>query len=116
MTMIATLALKEFVPGLIKKIGISDRSFQVMSLIENEIKKTSPEANVVAYKNSKIYVEVDSSVHLFELSLRKREILKILSAVPGLESTELKLFLKGAAKPSAQDRMKSRNRNFIERN
>src|SRR5437879_1344595 len=101
------LALKEIVPGLIKKIGISDRSFQVMSLIENEIQKGSPQACVVAYKHDKIYVEVDSSVHLYELNLKKREILKVLSGIPGLENSELRFFLRGTAKPSAQDRLSS---------
>ena len=99
-------AFREIVPGLVKKIGISDKSFQIMSLIEREIQKSSPGAQVVSYKNSKLYVEVDSSVQLFELNLKKREILKILSGIPGLVCPELRFFLKGTARPSAQDRLK----------
>ena len=105
--MSAPQALKNIVPALVKKIGISDRSFQALSLIEREIQKCSPAANVMAYKNNKIYVEVDSSVHVYELNLRKREILKVLPNLPGLEGTEIKFFLKGTAKPSAQERLKN---------
>ena len=112
----ALLAFKEMVPGLVKKIGITERSFQVMSLIENEIQKTASAASVVACKNNKVYVEVASSVHLFELRLKAREILKVLSAVPGLESTELKFFLKGTAKPTAQDRLENACKKFNKRN
>src|SRR5438045_2008216 len=108
-------ALKELVPGLIKKIGITDRSFQVMTLLEREIQKTSPGAVVVAYKNGKIYTEVESSVHLFELNLKKREFLKVLAGIPGLETTELRFFLRGNARPSAEERLRNSRKNFPER-
>ena len=99
-------ALGEIVPGLVKKIGVSDKSFQIMSLIEREIQKSSPRAQVMSYKNNKLYVEVESSVQLFELNLKKREILKILSGIPSFVCPDLRFFLKGTARPTAKDRLK----------
>ena len=109
-------ALKEILPGLVKRIGITTESFVVASLIESEIQKSAPAARIAAYKNNKIYVELESSVQLCELNLRRREILKILEAIPGAPVPELKFFLKGNARPSAADRMNPFQKTAIERN
>ena len=108
--------LKNLVPGLVKKIGITDHSFQVMNLVEHELQKSAPGAAVVAYKNNKIYVELESPVQIFEFNLRKRELLKCLDFLGQAEKPELKFFLKGNAKPSAQDRLKNGRKNLSERN
>ena len=100
-------ALKDLVPQMVKRIGISETGFEVITLIDREIQAFSPGSRVVAYKNNKIYAEVESPAHLFELSMRRREILKVLKAIPGIPETELKLFIKGCARPSAADRLKS---------
>ena len=102
-----TQALKDLVPQIIRRLGISERGFEVVTLVEREIQSVSPGSRVAAYKNNKIYAEVESPAHLFELSMRRREILKSLDAVPGMPKTELKLFLKGCARPSAADRLRS---------
>ena len=98
-------ALKEIVPVLVQSVGISEKNFAVASLIEHEVQKSAPRSTVAAYKNNIIYVEVESSVQLFELNLRRREILKVLEAIPGARAPEIRFFLKGLAKPSAADRL-----------
>ena len=103
-------------PQIIGRLGISEQNYEVVSLVEREIQKYSPQARVAAYKNNKIYVEVESSVHLFELNFRRREILKVLNVIPGLFAPELKFFLKGSARPSAADRLKTSKQIAIERN
>ncbi len=110
----ALQALKDFVPGLVKRIGVTDAGFQVVSLLEREIHKSSPQAQIVAFKNNKIFVEVDSSVQLYELNLRKREILKILGKPSGVELPELRFFLKGTAHPSAQDRLRASRKTWAQ--
>ena len=101
-------ALKDIVPQIIRRLGISEQGFEVITLVEREIQAVSPGSRVAAYKNDKIYAEVESPAHLFELNMRRREILKSLKAIPGLPETELRLFLKGTARPSAADRLRSR--------
>ncbi|OGR82237.1 MAG: hypothetical protein A2901_09575 [Elusimicrobia bacterium RIFCSPLOWO2_01_FULL_54_10] len=103
----ASLTLKELVPQIVRRLGVSERNFEVVSLIEREIQKISPKSSVAAYKNDKIYVEVESSAHLFELNMRRREILKSLSVHAELPCPELKLFLKGTVRASAADRLKN---------
>jgi len=100
-------ALKELVPGIVQKLGVTQEGFEVVSLVESEIHKIAPRSGVAAYKNNKIYVEVESSTHLFELSMRRREILKSLQALPRTTPPEIKFFLKGFARPSAAERIKS---------
>ncbi|OGR89442.1 MAG: hypothetical protein A3A86_03285 [Elusimicrobia bacterium RIFCSPLOWO2_01_FULL_60_11] len=100
--------LNDLVPQIIRRLGISEQGFEVITLVEREIQAVSPGSRVAAYKNNKIIVEVESPAHLFELSMRRREILKSLKSIPGLPETELKLFIKGSARPSAADRLRSR--------
>ena len=102
-----TQSLKDIVPQIVQKLGISSMGFEVLTLVEREIQAVSPGSRVAAYKNNKIYAEVESPAHLFELSMRRREILKTLDVVPGVPKTELKLFIKGSARPSAADRLRS---------
>ena len=99
--------LNDIVPQIIRRLGISEQGFEVLTLVEREIQAVSPGSRVAAYKNNKIYAEVESPAHLFELSMRRREILKSLQSIPGIPKTELKLFLKGCARPSASDRLRS---------
>ena len=103
--------LKDLVPGLVKKIGVTPDNFQVLSLIERGLSAAGGGARVVAFKNNKIYVEVDSSVHLYDFNLKKREILKSISgafakSLPGAKP-ELKFFLKGTARPTREERLKA---------
>ena len=100
------LALKDLVPKIVQRLGISEKGYEAVSLLEREIQKFSPGSTVSAFKNNKVYVEVESSAHLFELNMRRREILKSLAAIPDFPVPELKLFLKGCARPSAADRLK----------
>ncbi len=109
-------SLSHFIPQLVTRLGVTERNYEVISLVEREIHKYAPKSTVSAYKNNKIYVEAESSTHLYELNFRRREILKILSVIPGMHETELKIFLKGCSKPSAEERLKSRKKITIERN
>ena len=108
-------AFKEIVSGLVERIGITEQSFAVASLIENEIHKSAPTARIAGYKNNKIYVEVESSVQLYEFNLRRREILKILEAIPGAPVPELKFFLKGNARLSAAERIKPLQKSAVQK-
>ena len=68
------LAIKEFIPQMIEKMGVTADNYVLLSLIERELHAIHPGIEIVAFKNNKIYVEVESSVVLYELNIRKREM------------------------------------------
>jgi len=97
------------VPGLISQIGVTSRNFTVLSFIERELNAVSPAAEIVAFKHNKVYVEVHSSVHLHELTLRKRDLLQNIKKqlpIQETESLEIRFFLRGMARLNAQERLK----------
>lgn len=95
----------EVLPGLLETIGVTSKNFAVASIAESELNQVSPSAKIVGFKQGKIYVEVDSSAELQELSLRKPEILKAIHdafPIDALRSpVEIKFFLRGLARPAA---------------
>lgn len=108
--------LKELVPELVRSLGITEAGYQMLTLIEHEAQKIDPTAQVVASKNGKIFIEAESSVQVFELSLRRKEILKILDCLPEVGKPELFIRLKGTAQPTALDRRRSSGKFRAERN
>ena len=95
-------------PGLLEKLSVTPRNYAVLSLVERELSAVGSATKIVGFRNNKIYVEVESSVHLNEYTFRKREILKALrSAIPvHQELPELKFFIKGSARQTRQDMLK----------
>ncbi len=100
--------LEGIVPGLVSKMGVSSQNFAVLTFIEQELHAVSPAAQIVAFKHNKVYVEVHSPVHLYDLTLKKRDLIKSLKKrLPAeeVESLEFRIFLKGAARLNALERM-----------
>jgi len=91
------------VGGVLEGIGVTPGRYALAALVEQELSRISPTAKVVAFRQDKLVVEVDSSVELQELSLRHREVsrrmrdlfaLGELTAVP-----ELKFCVRGMFRP-----------------
>ena len=106
----ALTSIKEIVPDLVKKVGITSENFALLSIVERELSSVSHGARIVAFKNNRIYVEVGSSVHLFEFNSKKGEILKclrwMLRGHPSVPLPEIKFFLKGMARPTREERLR----------
>jgi hypothetical protein len=99
-------SFKDVLPDLLKGLSVTPANFSLLAVVEKTLAGISPQAEVVGFKNNRIYVEVQSSVHLSEVSFRKGEILKaVRDAFPGQPLPELKFFLKGTAKPTRQEWM-----------
>ena len=101
--------LGEIVPGLVNQIGVTSRNFTLLSFVERELAAVSPASEIVAFKNNKVYVEACSSVHLHELTLKKRALLQNIKKqlpIRETESLEIRFFLKGMARLNAEERMK----------
>ena len=103
-------SFREVLPGLLKSLSVTTGNFALLSLVERELAAVSPSARIVGFKDNRIYVEVESSVHLHELTFRRHEILKVLrDACPAegpAPAPELKFFLRGTARLTRQERMK----------
>jgi hypothetical protein len=95
-------AVGDLVPGLLRKMGITTERYAVAALVEHTLAQTSPSARVVGFRSNRIDVEVESSVELQELTLRRREISKILKQVLPADTPcrepEIRFFIKGMAK------------------
>ena len=98
--------LKEVLPDLLDRIGVTSKNFALLSVVERELAQVSGNSRIVALKNNKIYVEVESSVHLHEFTFKRGEILKaIQDTFPSdfLHSPpQIKFFLKGMARHPAR--------------
>ena len=107
----ALASIKEIVPGLVRKIGVTGENFALLSVVERELSSVSSQAQIVAFKNNRIYVEVESSVHLYEFYSKKGEILQcVRGALKGTSVLlpEIKFFLKGTARPTREEKLAER--------
>lgn len=99
----------QFLPKVLDHAGVTPKNFAVAALVERALTEISASARIVGFKNNKIFVEVESSVELQELTLKRGEIFKKLRdafPVDSLASAiEIKFFLKGMARPGAQERI-----------
>ena len=105
----ALTSIKDMVPGLVRKVGVTSENFALLSLVERELSSVSGGARIVAFKNNRVYVEVESSVHLFEFTSKRREILKGLGGMLRSSATplpEIKFFLKGTARPTREEMLR----------
>lgn len=97
-------SFKDIVPALLKGLSVTPANFSLLAVVEKTLAGISPDAKIVGFKNNRVYVEVESSVHLSEASFRKGEILKaVRAAFPGTPVPELKFFLKGTARPTREE-------------
>lgn len=99
-------------PRLLEEIGVTPRNFGLLTIVEKELEHVNFNAKIVGFSQNKFFVEVESSVELYELNLKKREILKAVRDVfpkDSLQSPpEINFFLKGMAHPE-QAKLKKRN-------
>lgn len=101
-------SLKSLFPVILSNIGVTHENFSLVSLIEKEISVIARQAKVVGFKRNKVYVEVESSVEVSEIQFRKREIMETLRQILPKkyflgEPLEIKVFVKGIARPSSRD-------------
>lgn len=100
--------IAEVMPDLLKRIGVTPEKFALAFLVEQKLSDMCNSAQIVGMSKNVIYVEVESSTELQELSLRRREIFKMIRSVCPENSLstapEIKFFLKGMAKQPASDR------------
>ena len=103
-------ALKDLLPNVIKKIGVHDQNWTLLTVVENELKNIAQGINIAGFKNNKLYIEVESSALLQELFYRKREILKKIHSIfpNSTESIDLKFFIKGTASPTRKEKIDHR--------
>jgi hypothetical protein len=71
----------EIISLLKKKLGLNEDFFTVRKIWEKEIGIDSIE--IVGYKSGTIFVQTESSVASFELTARKKEIIKKLNQYIG---------------------------------
>ncbi len=111
----AFAAFKDFVPAVLGRIGVTQQNFAVISLVERELAGYAPHAQIVGFRNNKVYVEVDSSVVLNECYFQKREIYRRLEGSFPAESKanlpEIKFYLKGLARLGAKEKADNRREN-----
>ena len=99
--------VQPIITNLIQSLGLNSKRLSWVYVVEKYLSGFSQDAKVVGFKNNKIYIEVESSVLLQELSLRKREISKLIQgsfpAEAKQEQPEIKIFIKGLARPSRKE-------------
>ena len=103
-------SFKDILPKVLQKISVTPHNYALLSAVEKEVSSVSSGARIVGFKNNKIYIEVESSVHLHEFTFKRKEILKVVkAALPSHGSLnaepELKFFIKGTARASRQERL-----------
>lgn len=88
---------KEVVPALLNQWGINETNFTVFSIWEQSIGAMASYASAVGIRNGRLMVEVTSSVCFQELTLRKKELKRILNGHFGKTVVhDIKFRLKGS--------------------
>lgn len=79
-----------------QQLGLNEKSYAIIKIWEKEIGNIAKDAVLTGIKGGILIVEVTSNVHLQELSLRKREILRKMNQYFGNEKVvrDIKLKLK----------------------
>jgi len=88
------ISAKTLVERILKKVGFEEDRFAVFSVWEKEMGKESSRVRLVGVKKNSLVVEVDSSVRLHDLTLRKRDILRRVNGhfpVPVISDIQLEL-------------------------
>jgi hypothetical protein len=102
-------SIKKSVSGILQSLGVHAEGLALVSVIEKYLESSEGTAKIVGMKNNKIYIEAESSVQLQDLTFKKQEILKAVGdTFPLRNAPELKIFVKGMARPGAWQRLGSR--------
>jgi predicted nucleic acid-binding Zn ribbon protein len=67
---------EEIIELLKRKLGLNENTFAIMQIWKNELGAMAQYAELTGFKNGAIYVECATNVHLHELTLRRRELIK----------------------------------------
>lgn len=86
----------EIINVLKKNLGLDEKTYALFKIWEKELGSLSKSAEIAGLKNGRLVVEVASSAHFQELTLRKRELTKKINQYFGSEKfiKEIKLKLK----------------------
>lgn len=95
--------------GVLKRTGYDPREYALFELWDRLLGREAVRARAVGLKNNRLYVEVDTSVRLYGLTLRKRDILKKLNAAFGGTAPLSDIILRIGA-PSPSDDKHAENR------
>ncbi|MHB9155189.1 MAG: DUF721 domain-containing protein [Endomicrobiales bacterium] len=85
----------ELIGALKKQLGLDEKMFVVIQVWDKEAGEHAAYARLAGLKKGMLLVEVDSSVHFQELSLRRRELARKINQYFGgekvIKSIQLKL-------------------------
>lgn len=86
------VSAQNLVNGYLKKVGFDPERYAAFDVWDSLLGNMASHARAVGIRGGKIHVEVDSSVHLQELTLRKKEILRKLNGYLGRQKIKDVLF------------------------
>jgi hypothetical protein len=79
-----------------RQLGLDENTYAVMQIWERELGPLAKYAELVAFQKRQLIVEVASSVHLQEMTLRRRDLINKINQYFGREKVvkDIKLRLK----------------------
>ncbi len=75
----------ELISSIKKQLGLEEKTYSVMRAWDKEFAPVLSYAELVGIQKGELIIEVLSSVHFQELSLRKNEIIKKINQYAGKE-------------------------------
>jgi predicted nucleic acid-binding Zn ribbon protein len=81
----AFVSAESIIQILRKRLGLNEDIYAVMQIWERELGPIAAYAKIAGIKNGFIFVDVASSVHLHELTLRKRTLINKINQHFGKE-------------------------------
>ncbi|MBI4218067.1 MAG: DUF721 domain-containing protein [Elusimicrobia bacterium] len=100
--------IKDFVPKVLKTIGVTEDNYVAVSVLERELAGLHPHARVVGIRKNRIYVEVESPAHFQEVHFMRRGIAHALQSAMSRsgdsQAPELKVYIKGTSYPDSRER------------
>jgi Dna[CI] antecedent, DciA len=93
------MALKpssEIVETLRQQLGLNEDFLTIMKVWEKELGPLAKNAEIAGFKRGQVFVDVTSSVHMQELIIRKKELMKKLNQYFGAKTVikDIKIKLK----------------------
>jgi hypothetical protein len=98
---------KELVPGdrlvqgLLRRLGFDPQSYAIFEIWDRLLGRQAERVRATGLQDGRLVVEVDSSAHLHDITLRKRQLLRKLNEHFGTRTvvSDIILQLKGAPAP-----------------
>jgi predicted nucleic acid-binding Zn ribbon protein len=93
---------QKLVTALLAKLGYNEDVFAVFEVWDRLLGHQAKKARATGLKHGRLYIELDSNVHMHDVALRKRQLLKKLNEHFGKRQVVSDLVLELAKTPGAR--------------